>query len=316
MTRALVVLNPVTGDGSSQIERLLEERFAAAGWTWEVYKTTGDENVGDVVRAALEGTNHETGIDLVIAAGGDGTISGVAGGLTRSGVPMGVLPLGTANTFARELGIPVSDEDALELLTGEHAVVEIDALAVEDQVFVLNVSVGLSGLMMRDTERTDKRRWGRVAYVWTGFKKLFGYQPYSFHLVVDGKERDVSASEIAIVNSGALGTPSLRWSPQVELNDGQIDVVVFRARSLLDYLTLAAAVVLRRQTEEPAIDHYIVEDRVVVDTSQDLPVQADGELIGEPPVEVKVASRAVRVVVPEETGDRRSDPSATLSSGT
>jgi YegS/Rv2252/BmrU family lipid kinase len=279
--------------------------FEDAGWGCRIYETTGLERVANVVRAALA----EDDVDLVVAAGGDGTVSGAAGGLVRSDVPLGVVPVGTANTLARELGIPGGElvgpgvGAALNLLTGDHDRRQIDAMEVSGRFFILNVSVGLSGLMMRDTARVDKRRFGRVAYVWTGLRKLAGYQPHRFALTIDGEEHRVKASEIAIANSGALGDPSLRWSTKVALDDGLIDVCVIRARTLLDYLGVAVAVVLRRQGEEPAIRHHIAGCRVVVDTSADLPVQGDGEFIGRPPVEVTVVPGAVRVVVPPAERD-------------
>jgi diacylglycerol kinase family enzyme len=192
-------------------------------------------------------------------------------------------------------------------------VAEVDAMAVGERFFVLNVSIGISGLIMRDTERTDKRRFGRVAYIWTGLRKLFGYQPHQFVLTIDGDTRIVRASEIAIVNSGALGDPSLRWSPRAELDDGRIDVCVLRARSVLDYLSLATALVLGRHQEEPALSHYVAEHRVSVDAGSELPVQADGEFIGQPPLEVTVVSSAVRVVVPRGRATGRAQRSPNLS---
>jgi YegS/Rv2252/BmrU family lipid kinase len=278
-------------------ERHLLRHFAARGWTSEVYDTTGDERVAAVVRAARDRIDGRQ-VDLFVAAGGDGTVSGVAGGVARAEVPMGIIPLGTGNTFARELGVPMGLEPALEVLTGHHEVMAIDAMRVGDRFFVLNVSIGISGMMMRDTERADKRRFGRVAYVWTGLRKLFGYQPRRFTLTIDQRTRRVRASDVAIVNSGALGDPAPRWSPQVELDDGRLDVCVMRARSMVDYLGLAAAVVLRRHKEAPGIRHYIAERKVTVDARSDLPVQGDGDFIGMPPIDVEVAPGAVRVVVP------------------
>jgi diacylglycerol kinase family enzyme len=177
-------------------------------------------------------------------------------------------------------------------------------MAVSERFYVLNVSVGLSGLMMRDTARADKRRFGRVAYAWTGLRKLLGYQPHRFSVTVDGEKWTVRASEVMIANSGALGDPSLRWSPQVELNDGQVDVLVVRARTAIDYLRFVSAVVLGRQSEETPIRHLIAERHAVVDARPELPVQADGEFIGRPPVRVEVVPEAVEVVVPEAGSER------------
>jgi len=304
MGHAFIVLNPVAGDSGPLVRRSLRRHFAEAGWTWELYETTGEERVADVVGEAVEEGGQR--VDLVVAAGGDGTVSAVASGVARSGLGMGIVAVGTADTFARELGIPRELPAAMDLLTGNHAVRQIDAMTVGDRFCVLNVSVGISGLMMRDTARVDKRRFGQAAYVWTGLRKLFGYQPHRFTLTIDGRRSVVRASEVAVVNSGALGGPSLRWSPKVRLDDGRIDVCIIRAKSVVDYVGVAVSVVLRRHSDEPAIQHIIAEERVVVDAEPALPVQADGEFLGEPPVEVTVVPGAVRVVVPksgeEESG--------------
>jgi YegS/Rv2252/BmrU family lipid kinase len=298
MTRAFVVLNPVSGGKSGAAGRAIARHFEQAGWTHEIYETTGLERVDSVVRTAL----GSDGADLVVAVGGDGTVSGVASGLVHTDVPMGIVPVGTANTLARELGIPLRTKPALALLTGDHVLFMVDVIEVSGRFFIMNVSVGLSSLMMRDTDRLDKRRFGRVAYVWTGLRKLFGYQPHRFALTVDGESEEVTASEVAIVNIGALGDPTLRWSTEVALNDGQIDVLVIRARSALDYLSVAASVVLRRQAEDPAIRHRVAQRSVRVDAESDLPVQADGDFIGPPPVEVGIVPDGLRVVVPRKRG--------------
>ena len=302
MKTAFVVLNPVAGHSRERVPSLLERHFAEVNWAWELYETTGEERVADVVRAALE--RSDGAIDLVVAAGGDGTVSGVAGGLVDVQIPMGIIPVGTGNALARELNIPLNVGAALDLLTGEHALAELDAMQVGERFFVLNFSVGLSSLMTYHTAREDKRRFGRVAYVWTGLMKLFGYQPHRFDVTVDGERTRWRAVEVMIANSGAIGDPSLRWSPQVKLNDGRIDVCIVRAKSVLDYLRLTWAVLLGRQRHEPHLQHLIAERDVAVNTSSHLPVQGDGDFIGWPPVAVEVVPGAVQVVVPRSGGER------------
>ncbi len=109
----------------------MRQHLTAAGWTYELYVTTGEEGIADVVRAALARTETRSPrIDLFVAAGGDGTVSGVAGGVAQTNVPMGIVPLGTGNTLARELDIPLATESALDLLTGDHCLAEIDAIEV------------------------------------------------------------------------------------------------------------------------------------------------------------------------------------------
>lgn len=302
MRKAFVVLNPVAGHSRERVPSLLERHFAEMNWACELYETTGEECVADVVRAALK--RKLGAVDLVVAAGGDGTVSGVAGGLVGAPVPMGIIPVGTGNALARELNIPLNVKAALNLLTGEHALAELDAMQVEERFFVLNVSVGLSSLMIHHTAREDKRRFGRVAYVWTGLMRLFGYQPHRFDVSVDGERTRWRAVEVMIANSGAIGDPSLRWSPQVKLNDGRIDVCIVRAKSALDYLRLTWAVLLGRQRRAPHLQHLIAERDVAVSTDSHLPVQGDGDFIGWPPVEMAVVPGAVQVIVPRSGGER------------
>jgi diacylglycerol kinase family enzyme len=239
-------------------------------------------------------------VDVFVAAGGDGTFSGVAGGLVHTEAAVGIVPLGTGNLLARDLGIPLNPQAALNLLTGAHTLQRIDAMQVDKNFFVLNVSVGLTGIMMRDTEREDKRRFGRAAYLWTGFRGLLGYQPHVFHIAIDGESSRVRASEVVIANSGAAGDPSLRWGPDVRLDDGQLDVHIIRTRSAIDYLRLAGAVLLGRQRQDPTIRHFIARESATVNDAPSLPVQGDGEFIGWPPVEVKMVPNAIQVVVPTE----------------
>lgn len=294
MKHAFVVLNPVAGNSDvGAVRRALERHLSAAGWTYTVYETTGEESVADVVRGALD-----QGFDLFVAAGGDGTVSGVAGGVVRTSTPLAIVPVGTGNTLARELGVPLDIEVAVQLLVGEHAIVDIDALQVGDRFFVLNVSTGVSALTMRDTRRRDKRRLGLIAYLWTGLKTLLGLQPHRFTVVTGGRAAHFQASELTVVNSGALGDPTFRWGPQIRMDDGQIEVCTVRARNLLDYLEAAWGLLTGRQRRAPQIRCLRAGRSVTVNADEPLPVQADGEVIGQIPVEVRIVPGGIRVVVP------------------
>lgn len=304
MRNVFVILNPVAGKSdASAIRQALEHRFVGDTWAYEVYETTGEERVAEIVRAALD-----RGFDTFVAAGGDGTVSGVAGGLVRRGIPMGIIPVGTGNALARELGIPVSIEGALSLLTEKHDTAHIDAIQVGDQFFVLNISVGISALTMRDTERQDKRRFGVMAYIWTGIGKLFGVQPHRFTVEVDGQMVQVRASEITIANSGAMGDPSFRWGPHVRLDDGRLDVCIVHARTAVDYLRVTQDVLLGQQQRSSNIRCLSVERSISISADRPLPVQADGELIGHTPVQIQLVPGAVQVIVPATDERRRTHP--------
>lgn len=289
-----VVLNPVAGHSDPQVIReALERRCAHADWSCEVYETTGQEDLLQVVREALD-----RGADRVVAAGGDGTVSGVASGLVHTAVPMGILPVGTGNGLARALGIPTVLEEALNLLLGEHTTRSINAMRIGEDYFVLNVGIGLSSLATRDTSHQEKRRLGFIAYIWTGFLKLLGFQPRRFAVTLDQQRQRFKASEIFIVNGSLPDVSVYRWGARIELEQAQLGLFVIRARTALDYARAGWSLLRGRRADYPYVRYLSAQREIRVDVDNPLPVQADGEIIGHTPVHVQYVLSAVQVIVP------------------
>jgi YegS/Rv2252/BmrU family lipid kinase len=300
--RVFVVLNPVAGTSVvDDVRRALEQHFLPGETTYEVYETLKEDAVERIAREA-----QGRGYEMVVAAGGDGTVSAVAEGLVGTETPLGIIPLGTANVLARELGISVELEGAVQLLAGEHGVTSIDAMKVGEKHYFTQVGVGIDALMIRDTKREDKRRFGRIAYIWTAMTRLLGFQPRRFLIRADGRQERRRASQIVIANSGVLGQPPFRWGPDIEPDDGRLDVCIVRAQTLLDYLALAWHVVRGQHRRSSNVRYLNARREIVIETRRPLPVQADGEIIGETPVQVQLVPAAVRVIVPETRGDRPS----------
>jgi YegS/Rv2252/BmrU family lipid kinase len=295
MGQALIVLNPEAGDGDSvDVRRTIHDRAERYGWNYAVFEIGGDTSVREAVDQALE-----RGIDTIVAAGGDGTVSSVADGLVNTEARLAILPVGTGNVLARDLGVPPDLDAALDLIIGPHRVRKIDAMQVAHRFAVLNVGVGLSSLMARDTGGKAKERLGVFAYVITVIRKLFGYQPHRFVTVIDGQRREWRASEVMIANCGAVGGPLLRWGPQVRLDDGILDVCIVRAKSAWDYIRLAWSAIWRRQGNSPHLICLPVEDEIRVLAAGSLLVQVDGEVFGATPVRVRIVPGALRVIVPQ-----------------
>jgi YegS/Rv2252/BmrU family lipid kinase len=295
-----VVLNPISGSSDPDTARSAFERHVCvAGAVCRIHEPSPGERLADLVREAVR-----SGSDLVVAAGGDGTVSAVANGLVGSGTPLGIIPLGTANVLARELGIPVDLEQACALLGGDHALAVIDAMEVDGKAYLTQVGVGIDALMIRDTTTEDKRRFGRLAYIWTAASRLVGFQPRRFELTADGRGLRVSASQVLVANCGVLGQPPFRWGPDIVPDDGVIDVCVIRARSLWDYARIGWNFVTGRHRQDPNVRYLKVRDEVTIAmvSSKPLPVQADGEIIGQTPVTVRNKPAALKVVVPVTTG--------------
>ncbi len=299
MRNLYVILNPVAGNSQPDLLReMLQRRFSSVEQRYELYETREDDRLVDIVHRALE-----QGFDLVVAGGGDGTVSGVADGLAHQDVPLGILPVGTGNALAHDLGIPMEPEAALDLLLGEHSVRRIDALKIDDRFFVLNASVGISAEIMQDTTSDVKRRFGRLAYLWNALLKLFGLERYPFTLTIDGQDTQLRATEIMVLNSGAIGTPYLHWGIDIQLDDGQVGVYALRPRTVWDLFRMGANLLLGRGKGHPGMRHFDATQRIAIQADRPLQVQGDGEVIGHTPVEIQIVPGAVRVVVPPTSGD-------------
>jgi YegS/Rv2252/BmrU family lipid kinase len=293
--RVFAVLNPVAGSFRSNALRLaLERDLPEADRIFEVHETDLGDPVAGVVCEAVK-----RGCDLVVAAGGDGTVSAVATGLVGSSVPLGIIPLGTANVLARELCIPLELQAACRLLGGPHATARIDAMRVGRACYLTQLGVGIDALMIRDTRREHKQRFGRMAYLWTAAVHLLGFQRRRFVLSIDGRVERVRASQIVVANSGVLGQPPLRWGPDIRPDDGRLDVCIVRARNLVDYLKIFWYVVSGQHHRSPNVRYLGARSSVTIANRRGrLPVQGDGEIIGTTPVTVEVVQQAVAVLVP------------------
>jgi diacylglycerol kinase (ATP) len=297
MSRVYVILNPIAGTASAgEIHAALKRHLDTKEWIYDIYETTGKENVSEIVKAACE-----NGAELVVAAGGDGTVAGVVNGLIPSGTPLGIIPVGTGNGLARALGIPLEVESAVQLLTGEHKIVSIDAMQVGEQYYILNVSTGISAEAIQETEPEQKRRFGIFAYAWTILGQALGFQTRRFSLTADDRHLQVRANEILVSNGTLLEEPPFPLGPPEGLSDGQIEVYILTANHFFDYITTLWDLLLRRPTKRSNLRHLTIKKRISINAIQRPdPVQADGEPVGQTPVEIRVASGAIPVVVPKK----------------
>lgn len=234
LKQALIVLNPVAGNSSTPAIEAIEQCFAGnKQWSYEIYKTTGQEDMATLVRNRLA-----LGLDLVVAAGGDGTISEVVDALVYQKAPLAIVPLGTGNVLAHELKIPLKLDEACDLLLGDHNLVELDVMQVNGKAFISHISIGIYSLIVRETTALQKRRLGRLAYLWTAFRKLMARKTWYFTLIVDDHVRRFRASSVLVANAGAVGLSSLRWGADICLDDGQLNICIIRGQTLMHYLGL------------------------------------------------------------------------------
>jgi diacylglycerol kinase (ATP) len=296
VTRVFVIVNPSSGNLSpDDVRQALTRHFVAGCPPCEIHEVTAGEDVTDVARRAVR-----EGYEVVVAAGGDGTVSFVANALVGTRARLGIIPLGTTNVLARELGIPIDLEQSCRLLSGENGTAEIDAMKVGGGHYFTQIGIGVDALMIRDTTTESKKRFGSLAYLWTAAARIVRFRGRRFSIMADERKLRARASQVVLANSGALGTSGLRWGPDVRIDDGRIDVCVVRARTVRDYISVAWNVARHRHQEDRNIEILPACRAIAVHADHPLPVQADGEIIGQTPIQVAVVPRALAVVVPRE----------------
>ena len=299
--KVFIVLNPTAGKEvqATEVRSALARYFPPPQWRTEIYETTGKEDLPSLVRTACK-----QGARLVVAAGGDGTLVDVANGLVNGNVPLGILPLGTGNDLARSLGVPLTIDGALQLLAGDHDVVEIDALKVRDRFSFSNVSVGISPLMMNETSSEAKKRFGLPAYFWTLIKRPSILRMRAYVVTIDGRLRRIRASEILLSNSTLLVESPNFFGPLDTLQDGQMDAyfVTADAGSRLSAASLGRSPPRPGQTASK-LRHVAGMTGKGTNCRRSLSrlVQADGEVIGHTPVEIELIPRVIKVIAPKPT---------------
>jgi YegS/Rv2252/BmrU family lipid kinase len=233
-------------------------------------ETTPDDTGERLARMAVE-----SGVDLVISSGGDGTVTACAGGVAGSGVPLGVLPSGTGNLLARNLGLPLSLDQALTVaLTGSDR--RLDVGTANGRPFVVMAGIGFDAAMLDGASEELKKRLGWAAYALSALRHL-DERPVTVVLRADsGPPRRCRASGVIAGNAGSL-QGNVRLLPQAAPDDGVLDVAVLAARGWTGWVRLAADVLLRRSSGRLA---RLACRQLVVDLSRARPWQVDGEAAG------------------------------------
>lgn len=308
--RTRVILNPRAGGADELPEiRAVLGRLDDA----EVCETRGAGDAAELAREAVE-----RGIELVVAAGGDGTLNEVLNGIAvdLSGVRLGVIPLGTGNDFVRSIGVPADLHDAVEtLVRGRTRRIDVARASADTSRYFLNMSAG--GFSNEVDEMMDaevKRRWGPLAYIRSAAMALPELTAHHARILLDGAEEleaDVYAIVVANARYVASGIPA---APSARLDDGALDVLIFREVSAAQLAVLVPSALLGRHEDS---DHVICRraGRVEVTADPPIPFNADGEPIGDGPATFEILAGALEIVCgdlvhDEEDAARAEDRSA------
>ncbi len=295
--KVFVVFNPGAGmSDPNMILRKIQLELEKRKLVYEIHQTSLEDPISNGVRDAIQ-----NGFDLIIAVGGDGTVSRVASSVVGTATPMAIIPTGTGNIIAKDLQIPLRFSEAINLIfSPDRRETKIDVMKVGEEFYILNVSSGFSAYMVDNIDRKVKRRFGMLAYVWKGVLQLVGLQPIRFRLDLDGEPLHFSASDVLITNSAVIGWYPLMLDPEERMDDGRLSMCIMRARNLFDFIKIGINMVLGRQKSIYELAFLEVKRYVKVDANKSLLVQGDGDLIGTTPFVLEFFPNLVKMIVPKD----------------
>lgn len=241
-------------------------------------------------------------VELVVVVGGDGAVMQVATELVGSGIPLGVVPDGTGNLFAGNLGLPTDRSDAITtILDGQERRIDVGRIRIDgkQRAFTIACGIGYDARVMDETSHERKVRWGQLAYLSAALSQAASVDAVPHHLEIDGEEIDLEAAQVFIANAGRM-LPLVEPRLPVDPEDGLLDVIAITASGPLPAVLAGWEALRQDELGESGGGHaFRARARDVrVRTDGRRRVEIDGSVAGSTPVHVRVVPRGLTVLVP------------------
>lgn len=296
MTRsATLIFNPVAGQGDPEQDLRTIWKLLEPDITLDIQLTSEEVDANELAKEAIE-----RGTDMLIASGGDGTISSAAEAAIGTGIPFAVIPRGTANAFAGALGLPNTIQAACETILGGETRV-VDAATCNGKPMVLLAGIGLEAEAVERADRESKNWLGRLAYVIAGLEKLGEIETFETEIEIDNLVSNVQAIAVTIANAAPPTSVLAQGSAGVIADDGLLDVTIVTSVTQLEAINamtnLLGTALLGTAAEREDII-YLRTKRIKVTTEPAQKVVLDGELIGTTPIEIECIPGGLTIVVP------------------
>ena len=292
--KVVTLVNEGGGHVADGIEARVAGALAAAGVDSEVMTVDGKDF------APCAADQVKRGAELVIAAGGDGTMSAAAGALAGSKAAMGVLPLGTLNHFARDLGIPLNLTKAAGIIAAGRRH-RVDLAEVNGHCFVNNASIGLYPLMVVDrvAQRQRRGRSKRLAMLVASLRTMARFHARRLKLSADGEETRVDTPMLFVGNNHySLSIPGA--GRRESLDGGELSVMVMRSKSLPGFLAATGRALLGLSRTDDMVRLDGVRELKVDSQRSHLTLAMDGETVAlAPPLTFRIRPRALTVIAPD-----------------
>jgi YegS/Rv2252/BmrU family lipid kinase len=286
VNKSLIILNPAArGERASRFQDKVRSVCGGAA-----IRLTSQP--GDARRIAMEAVQE--GFETIVAAGGDGTINEVVNGVAGSNARMGILPLGTVNVLAKEIGIPQGNLAAAWEVVERGQTLALDLPMANDQYFIQLAGVGLDAEVVRRTTSDLKKTLGPLSYILTLVQLAASKPP---RVVVESPGWTDRECCFALIGNGRLYGGPFPLFKRASLYDGLLDVVVFKNQSHWDVIRYFQAIAFGTHPELPDVE-YFQTPSLRVRSESEVPVELDGEVAGEVPCEFRISPAKLLVLAP------------------
>jgi diacylglycerol kinase (ATP) len=286
MNDTVVILNPAA---NSERARRWRTRVELLARDCEVCATSQAGEAETIARHAAS-----EGFTKIVAAGGDGTINEVVNGLAGSSATLGLLPMGTVNVFATELGLPAHNlETCWDVIQGNNIRL-VDLPSANGKYFVQLAGVGLDAQVVKETSATLKRNFGPLSYLISAAQVAARKPPRLF--IESDKGSKMEGSFVLVGNGRRYGGPFPFFKHAV-IDDGLLDVVAFKQLGYFEIIKYLQDVFFSTDIRLPEVE-YFQTAHLRVTSDEEVPVELDGELVGNCPVEFEVKEKTLRVLAP------------------
>jgi diacylglycerol kinase (ATP) len=286
MSSTLVILNPAAHSERAQRRRARVESLAHGS---VICATSRSGEAESMARRAVQ-----EGFEKIVAAGGDGTVNEVVNGLAGSNATLGLLPIGTMNVFATELGLPAHDLELCWNIIQNANTRLVDLPNANGKHFVQLAGVGLDAQVVKETSSKLRRSFGPLSYLISA-AQIAARQPP--RLFIESENATIDEGSFVLIGNGRLYGGPFPFFKNALIDDGLFDVVVFKRLGYLEIIKYLQDVIFSSEIRVPEIEYFQTR-RLRVDSDQLVPVELDGELVGNCPVEFGVRERSLRVLVP------------------
>ncbi len=293
--KASLIFNPVAGQGDPAQDLALIESLLGEEIELETIVTTAECEPGELAKAAID-----RGAALIIASGGDGTLSAVAAALMGTSIPLGVISRGTANAFANALDLPTTIPEACAAILTDHTKV-VDMARCNGLPMVLLAGIGFEAETVNLADRDAKKRMGVMAYVLAGLSQLRNLEQFEAQIETDDKIITVSAAAITIANAAPATSILAQGAAEVVFDDGMLDLTIVAPKTALSAIATSYDLLsstLRGEASQREDVGFLRSKRFKVTTTPPQKVVLDGEVIGTTPLDIDCIPNGLTIFAP------------------